>query len=331
MDRRDFLLGSMGAAILASWPADSFGQARAPSSTCDLGLGPAAASPADGQRHADADQGVVRAPLTAPPTLRVGTTTVRGRMNDTAGECWQFYAAGLAPGAPLPALAHRRQRHVALPAVGALDVPVARRQPRALPRAVLHLRRRTTSAPAGYGQPSGNLPTALRNRLLRRGLSFQPDAAVANGDHVYWDLHAPRTPARPSAEHDAARQLQSIGARLRRQERDRAQARGRPADRSGVRHRLPFDAGVLPAGRSRLLRQRRRDRRDRHVPAVLVSAPARARDAADVLPGVSARRARPREPPVVVGGHRRPRCRRASARCGSDASPRFCCTTSGAR
>lgn len=31
------------------------------------------------------------------------------------------------------------------------------------------------------------LPLAVRNRLLRRGLSFRPDAVVANGDHVYWD------------------------------------------------------------------------------------------------------------------------------------------------
>jgi hypothetical protein len=37
---------------------------------------------------------------------------------------------------------------------------------------------------------TGFLPTAVRNRLLRRGLSFGPDVAVANGDHVYWDLHA---------------------------------------------------------------------------------------------------------------------------------------------
>ena len=35
------------------------------------------------------------------------------------------------------------------------------------------------------------LPTAVRNRLLRRGLSFQPNAVVANGDQVYWDLLAP--------------------------------------------------------------------------------------------------------------------------------------------
>ena len=35
------------------------------------------------------------------------------------------------------------------------------------------------------------LPTAMRNRLLRRALAFEPDAVVANGDHVYWDLLAP--------------------------------------------------------------------------------------------------------------------------------------------
>jgi hypothetical protein len=37
----------------------------------------------------------------------------------------------------------------------------------------------------------GFLPTAVRNRLLRRALSFAPDAAVANGDQVYWDLLSP--------------------------------------------------------------------------------------------------------------------------------------------
>ena len=37
-------------------------------------------------------------------------------------------------------------------------------------------------SPGGRAQP-----------LLRRALSFQPDAAVANGDHVYWDLRSPLT------------------------------------------------------------------------------------------------------------------------------------------
>src|SRR5256885_2184842 len=33
-------------------------------------------------------------PLTAAPALRVGSTTVRGEMTDTAGECWQFRVRG---------------------------------------------------------------------------------------------------------------------------------------------------------------------------------------------------------------------------------------------
>src|SRR6185369_6983054 len=37
------------------------------------------------------------------------------------------------------------------------------------------------------------LPAAIRNRLFRRALSFKPDAAIANGDHVYWDLRSPLT------------------------------------------------------------------------------------------------------------------------------------------
>ena len=53
------------------------------------------------------------------------------------------------------------------------------------------------------------LPPAVRNRLLRRALSFQPHAAVANGDHVYWDLRSPLTSklygASPEAEKIAGR------------------------------------------------------------------------------------------------------------------------------
>ena len=37
------------------------------------------------------------------------------------------------------------------------------------------------------------LPAVLRQRLLNRALSFSPDAAIANGDQVYWDLRSPLT------------------------------------------------------------------------------------------------------------------------------------------
>ncbi|MBB5684907.1 hypothetical protein [Sphingobium boeckii] len=38
------------------------------------------------------------------------------------------------------------------------------------------------------GKPYGYLSVADRQALLDRALSFKPDLAVANGDHIYWDL-----------------------------------------------------------------------------------------------------------------------------------------------
>jgi hypothetical protein len=194
MNRREFLKGSLGAAILASRSAESFAQLQpAGSRSWDSGR----------VRHLLPTVSDTRIllkasfvkPLSAPPTLRVGTTEIRGEMNDTAGECWQFHAGGLEPA-----------RRYGLSLVGADRQPLC--EPWTLstfpaadaqPERFRVLFFTCAGGPEGAGlradgTVSGNLPTALRNRLLRRGLSFQPDAAVANGDHVYWDLHAPRTP-----------------------------------------------------------------------------------------------------------------------------------------
>jgi hypothetical protein len=129
--------------------------------------------------------------LTSAPTLRVGRVSVRGRMNDTSGECWQFYATGLEPG----------RRYVL--SLGAADGS-ALCQPWELstfPPLEAQLDRcrvlffTCAGGPESASLTMGNLPTSVRSRLLRRALSFGPDAAVANGDHVYWDLHAPRSGA----------------------------------------------------------------------------------------------------------------------------------------
>lgn len=37
-----------------------------------------------------------------------------------------------------------------------------------------------------------HLPVATRSQLLKHGLSFKPDAVIANGDHIYWDLKTGR-------------------------------------------------------------------------------------------------------------------------------------------
>ncbi len=331
MDRRDFLLGSMGAAILASWPADSFGQPRAPSSSAAWDSGrlrhllPAVS---DTRMLVKASFAV---PLKSPPTLRVGSTTVRGRMNDTAGECWQFYAAGLAPARRYPlSLADGSGASLCQPwELSTFPSPDAN------PERLRVLFFTCAGGPEGAGlradgQPSGNLPTALRNRLLRRGLSFQPDAAIANGDHVYWDLHAPRTPAD-------------------RRDTTRLDSFNRSAlvfgDKNETVLKLAAAPQIVPVYgtdfRSTPVFFLQDDHdyfdNDEGTDEIVTFPPpwfqlqlARATQRMyypEFLPDV----ARPAEPAVVVGGRSGPRCRRASARCGSDASPRFCCTTSGAR
>lgn len=189
MDRREFLVGNFGAALLASLPADAFAQRSNP---------PASATWDPGQvRHllptVSDSRVLIKAsftrPLPAAPTLRIGPSAVRGRMTDTAGECWQFNAGGLAPG----------RRH-ALSLAGANGRPLCEPwnlstfpTPDVKPDRFRVLFFTCAGGPENTG-PEGNLPTAIRNRLLRRALSFQPHAAVANGDHVYWDLHSPRVP-----------------------------------------------------------------------------------------------------------------------------------------
>ena len=128
-------------------------------------------------------------PLPAAPRLRVGAADVAGRMNDTAGAYWQFYVTDLDPG-----------RRYTLSLAGADGAALCAPwplstfpSPDARPERCRVLFFTCAGGPggsySGIGDRQGFLPTVIRNRLLRRALSFAPDAAVANGDHIYWDLH----------------------------------------------------------------------------------------------------------------------------------------------
>lgn len=130
-----------------------------------------------------------RRPLEAAPTLRVGAANVRGRQNDTAGEHWQFYATDLSPGRRYDlSLVDARGQSLCQP--WTLSTFPA---PDAAPERFRALFYTCAGGPSGTyegpGRRSGYLPAEIRNRILRRALSFQPDAVVANGDHMYWDLH----------------------------------------------------------------------------------------------------------------------------------------------
>jgi hypothetical protein len=196
MYRREFLRGTLGAAILAARPAEMFAQRGTPptSSNWDAGQVRYLLPTVSDTRL------LVKAsftnPLSAAPTLRIGARSIRGRMTDTAGEFWQFFASDLPAG----------QRHT-LWLVSSNGRPLC--QPWELatfpPAAARPERFRVLFFTCAGGPEPANgaavnlaakdrLPTAIRNRLMRRALSFEPHAMVANGDHVYWDLHSPRLP-----------------------------------------------------------------------------------------------------------------------------------------
>ena len=185
-DRRRFLTGTLGAALLAPLAADLFAEPA---------VAPAATNWDSGQvRHllptVNHSSILIKAsfvrPLASAPRLRVGSRTATGVMSDTAGEFWQFHVTGLQPA-----------RRYTLSLAGSNGAALC--QPWELstfpaPDARPARLRVLFFTCAGGHEGLSFLPTAIRSRLLRRALALQPDAAVANGDHVYWDLRSNGSP-----------------------------------------------------------------------------------------------------------------------------------------
>ncbi|MCY4599431.1 MAG: hypothetical protein OXF27_05885, partial [Acidobacteria bacterium] len=191
-DRRKFLAGSagaLGAAVFGRLPLELLAEQGAPPPVRDWDAGRVRhLLPAVSDTRLLLKAAFDRT-LSAAPTLRVGGISATGRMNDTAGEYWQFYASGLQPG-------RRYELSLAGADGGALcepwplsTFPARDDSPERLRVLFFTCAGGPGGVYSGIGERSGFLPTAIRNRLLRRALSFAPDAAIANGDHIYWDLH----------------------------------------------------------------------------------------------------------------------------------------------
>ncbi len=98
MDRREFLTGTLGAAVLAARPADTFAQATPAPTPGGWDAGQLLhLLPTVSDTRMLIKASFVR-PLTAAPTLHIGARSVRGRRTDTAGEFWQFTASDLVAG-----------------------------------------------------------------------------------------------------------------------------------------------------------------------------------------------------------------------------------------
>jgi len=121
-----------------------------------------------------------------PPVLKVGSHTVIGKMTDTKGEFWQFFIKNLKPSQTYQ-LSLKNSQGKALCQPWELATFPARDSNPTQFRALF------ISCVGGHEAVGQFLSPAIRNRLLRRALSFKPQAAIVNGDHVYWDLLSPNT------------------------------------------------------------------------------------------------------------------------------------------
>jgi len=121
-------------------------------------------------------------PLDRRPVLRVGRRRVRGIQTDGAGTHWAFHATGLKPG--------KRHRLDLRSGGRRLTEPWSIRTFPAPDAEPAHLRLLVYTCAGGFDPFGLYVPLAVRQRLLARGLAYEPDAVIAIGDHVYWDLRA---------------------------------------------------------------------------------------------------------------------------------------------
>ena len=137
-------------------------------------------------------------PLEAAPNLQVGDQRIVGERSDTRGSFWQFHAADLKPGTPYQLSLSSSDGKVLSQPWALSTMPAADEMPsklRVLVYSCAGGHDLFRSAHTGFEF----LPVAVRQKLLQRGLSYSPDALIANGDHVYWDLLATRAAPRLGA------------------------------------------------------------------------------------------------------------------------------------
>ncbi|MYF70440.1 MAG: hypothetical protein F4181_10975 [Proteobacteria bacterium] len=130
-------------------------------------------------------------PLAAPPTLRAGPRAATGVRLDSSAEFFSFDLAGLEP-----------EHTYELVLEDAAGAPLCDPWPITMfpgPDAAPDRFRLLVYTCAGGHPATVNSDTdspyfvsiANRRKMLLTGLSYEPDAMIAVGDHVYWDLRSP--------------------------------------------------------------------------------------------------------------------------------------------
>lgn len=123
-------------------------------------------------------------PQKSAPQLHVGDQVVPGLNTDSDSRFWQFHARGLAASTEYTLTLKSARGRELCSQWPLTTMP----DPAATP---VHLRLMAYTCAGGSPAGAGYLPLEIRHRLFARGMSFAPDAVIANGDHIYWDLKPP--------------------------------------------------------------------------------------------------------------------------------------------
>jgi len=121
------------------------------------------------------------------PTLHVGGLAAEGRSTDPSRQYFTFDVAGLEPATRYTLVLRDASGQPLCDEWPLSTFPPPAARPDRL-RLLLFTCAGGPDDLYNYGFFNAYLPVAQRQRLFARALSFQPDAAVANGDHVYWDM-----------------------------------------------------------------------------------------------------------------------------------------------
>jgi hypothetical protein len=136
-----------------------------------------------------------KTPHREPPSLTVDKRKIPGRSGDSDGLFWTFDAQSLEPGRKYDLQIADNRGRVLCDPWPLSTFPAPTDTPKSLRLLIF-------SCAGGHDILPDHKPTdvsthrfltlAVRRRMLARAMSFAPDAVVANGDHIYWDLRTVR-------------------------------------------------------------------------------------------------------------------------------------------
>jgi phosphodiesterase/alkaline phosphatase D-like protein len=196
MDRRDFVTGLAGAGALAVAPLTARAALAQDSWTSDA---------IEHLLTTVNDRRLLLKASVARPfasiSLVLADRRIAGQRTDSEGKFWEFDAQDLTPNQTYQATLIDAAGRPLGDSWPIRTFPDPQDMPEKLRLAIY-------TCAGGHDINGTHLPISTRVRLLKRALSFEPDALIANGDHVYWDLRtvrAKQSGASPKAEAFAGR------------------------------------------------------------------------------------------------------------------------------